>query len=136
MRAYIKGIIKFKKMETGNSDKRNHLLERQLMDIQSQADKILRGDSSSEAIESFARYSEELKKYIEDNFSEPEIIKKVRQIEIIKYKRNRIKVWHIATLSFWIVLLIHYTAKQKSIQEIGRVKGEWSSFYILFKTII
>jgi hypothetical protein len=123
-------------MTASELDKRKHLLERQLADIQNQAEKILRGEDSSEAIESFARYSEELKKYIEDNFTEPELIKKVRQIEIIKYKRNRIKIWHIATLSFWIILLIHYTAKQKSIREIGRVKGEWSSFYMLFKTIM
>ena len=41
-----------------------NLVIRQLKDIQSQADKILSGDNSNEAIESFARYSIELKEYI------------------------------------------------------------------------
>jgi hypothetical protein len=40
-----------------------HLLYRQLKDIQSQADKILDGDDSADALESFAKYSAELKEY-------------------------------------------------------------------------
>jgi len=117
-----------------NNDRNKQLLERQLLDILSQADKILTGQNSAEAIETFSKYSEELKKYIAANFTEPELLEKAKQIETIHYKRNKIKLWHIATLSFWIIALMQYIATQKSIEEIGRVKSDWATFYMLYKT--
>ena len=42
-----------------NQDYKKKILERQLIDVQSQAEKILMGQNSFEAIESFSKYSEE-----------------------------------------------------------------------------
>ena len=109
------------------------LLERQLLDILSQAERILAGQNSAEVIESFAKYSEELKKYIADNFTELLLTEKAKGIETINYKRNKIKFWHVMTLSFWIIMLMQYITTQRSMEEIGRAKSDWASFYMLYK---
>ena len=119
-----------------NQDYKKKILERQLIDVQSQAEKILMGQNSFEAIESFSKYSEELKKYIITNFTENQIIESAEKIRLVDYKRNKIKFWHFLTFSFWLVYLQQYFATQKSIEEVGIVKNEWSSFYMLYKSII
>lgn len=68
-------------MTTACEIKKAQLIERQLVDIQSQAETILSGQNSPENIETFARYSEELKKYIEDNSTNMEMVERVRRIE-------------------------------------------------------
>ncbi|MPM05067.1 hypothetical protein SDC9_51351 [bioreactor metagenome] len=131
----FESYIKQRNMTVNVTERKMQLTERQLIDIQSQAERVLSGNNSADAIESFSRYSEELKKYIADNFTNPEFIERINQIEKINFKRNKIKIWHIVTFSFWVVLLIQNIAKQKSIEEVARVKSDWSSAYILFKTI-
>ncbi len=121
-------------MTTACESKKTQLIERQLVDIQSQAERILSGQNSPENIETFARYSEELKKYIEDNSTNMEMVERVRRIEQVNFKRNGVKFWHILTFSFWIVLWVHYIAKQRSIEEVARAKSDWSVVYMIYKS--
>ncbi|MGZ4033450.1 MAG: hypothetical protein ACXVPU_02930 [Bacteroidia bacterium] len=104
------------------------LLERQLKDIISQAENILSGQNSATQIETFSKYSEELKSYVIERIEDPKLKERANKIEKVNFKRNELKLWHYVTFSFWIVLLIQYTAMQKSVEEIGRVKSDWSTF--------
>ena len=62
------------------------LLYRQLKDIQSQADKIIRDNASLEDIEQFEGYSGELRKFILDNYPDREVTATVLEIPIELYQ--------------------------------------------------
>ena len=110
-------------------DSRNILLlERQLKDIISQAEQILSGSNSAAQIETFSKYSEELKFFVIERIENPKLKERAARIEKVNFKRNNLKIWHYVTFSFWIVLLIQYIAMQRSVEEIGRVKSDWSTF--------
>lgn len=104
------------------------LLERQLKDILSQAEQILSGSNSAAQIETFSKYSEELKLFVIERIKDPKLKERAARIEKVNFKRNNLKLWHYVTFSFWIVLLIQYIAMQRSVEEIGRVKSDWSNF--------
>jgi len=104
------------------------LLERQLKDLISQADQILSGNNSADRIETFSKYSEELKLFVYKKIEIPKLKERSQRIEKIKFSRNELKLWHYVTFSFWIVLLIQYIATQKSIEEVTRVKSDWNTF--------
>jgi len=110
---------------------------RQLKDIQSQADKILSGDTSNETIESFARYSIELKEYIAKNISNERINSYMTEIPDVNYSRSNVKFWQYLILpSWWWLLYKDYTARNKSTDEIGIVRGKYAHLELLMRQII
>lgn len=117
-------------------DKTPRLLLRQLKDIQAQADKILTGENSNEAIETFARYSGELKGYILKNIDSAEIRSYVAELPEINYSRSEIKLWQYLILpSWWITLYKDYQAKNNTIAEIRSVRGKYATLELLVKGI-
>jgi hypothetical protein len=115
-------------------EKSLRLLLRQLKDIQSQADKILTGENSNEAIETFARYSTELKEYINKNVASPEIKSYLKELPEINYSRTEIKLWQYLVLpSWWISLYKDYHEKNKTIEEISTVRGKYATLELLVK---
>ena len=115
-------------------EKALRLLLRQLKDIQAQADKILTGENSNEAIETFARYSIELKDYILKNVEAQEIKTYLTDLPAINYKRSEVKLWQYLILpSWWITLYKDYQAKNRTIAEIGSVKGKYATLELLVK---
>jgi hypothetical protein len=110
------------------------LLLRQIKDIQAQADKIVTGENSIEAIENFARYSSELKDYIAKNVKSQEIVIYLNDLPDVNYTRSQIKLWQYLILpSWWITLYKDYQAKNRTIQEIGHVRGKYATLELLVK---
>jgi hypothetical protein len=115
-------------------DKALRLLLRQLKDIQAQADKILTGENSNDAIETFAKYSIELKEYISKNVEAPEIKSYLSDLPEVNYKRAEVKLWQYLILpSWWIAIYKDYQAKNRAIQEVGSVKGKYATLELLVK---
>lgn len=117
-----------------SQDKAIRLLLRQLKDIQAQADKILTGEKSDETIETFSRYSIELKDYILKNVESPEIKSYLKELPEINYSRTKIQVWQFFILPFWWIALYNdYQAKNEAIEEINMVKGKYATLEVLVK---
>lgn len=117
-----------------DQDKTLRLLLRQLKDIQAQADKILTGENSNESIETFSRYSNELKSYILKNIDSQEITSYLKDLPEINYTRTEIKLWQYLILpSWWISLYKDYQAKNQIIEEINLVRGKYATLELLVK---
>lgn len=115
-------------------DKALRLLLRQLKDIQAQADKILTGENSNEAIENFARYSLELKGYIAKNIESSEVKSYLTELPEINYSKAQIKLWQYLILpSWWISVYKDYQAKNRAIEEINMVKGKYANLELLVR---
>ena len=113
------------------------LLLRQLKDIQIQADKILSGNNSSETIESFARYSTDLKEYIAKNVENKEVISYLAEIPNVNYSRNKFKPWLYLILPAWLYLYYKdIIAKNRSIEEISIVKGKYACLELLIMEVL
>ncbi len=107
---------------------KKELLKRQLRDIILQCERIEKGDNSSSQIENYARYSNELQKYILKHCTNSEILKQAKQIPNINYKRNQYKLWEILLLPFWILSFFKSSiAKNKSLNEIINSKNRFVS---------
>ena len=110
------------------------LLLRQLKDIQAQADKILTGEDSNERIETFAKYSIELKDYISKNVESKEIKMYLTELPNINYSRTQVKLWqYLFWPSWWLSLYKDYLAKNRTIEEIRLVKGKYSTLELLVR---
>jgi hypothetical protein len=66
----------------------NPNVRRQLKDIQFQAERLINERPSIEDIEAFDRYNEELKNYLLNNLSDPELLQRVRQIPRVLDESN------------------------------------------------
>lgn len=120
-----------------DQDKAIRLLLRQLKDIQAQADKILTGENSDETIETFAKYSIELKDYIMKNIEAPAIKSYLKELPEINYNRTKVKLWQYLILPmWWIALYNDYQAKNETIQDIQLVKGKYATLEMLVKGLV
>jgi len=117
-------------------EKTIRLLLRQLNDIQAQAEKILTGEKSNEAIEGFARYSAELKDYIMKNVKNSDIKSYLIKIPNVNYSRTNVKFWQYIILpAWWISLFYDYMARNKTVAEINEAKGKYANLEFLIKRI-
>jgi hypothetical protein len=115
-------------------DRAISLLLRQLKDIQAQATKIAAGENSNETIETFAKYSSELKIYIQKNVASQEVKAYITGLPDINYSRSEIKLWqHLILPSWWITLYKDYQAKNRTIEEINHVKGKYATLELLVR---
>jgi len=113
------------------------LLLRQLRDIQAQADRILAGENSAETIESFARYSSELKDYVGKNVDSRELTAYLADLPEINYSRSDVKLWHYLILpAWWVTLYKDYEARNKTIAEIGSVRGKYATLELMVKGLV
>jgi hypothetical protein len=120
-----------------DQDKALRLLLRQLKDVQAQADKILTGEDSHETIETFAKYSIELKEYISKNVASFEIKSYLTELPVIKYQRTGIKFWqYMMLVSWWIAIYMDYQAKNRAIEEIGTAKGKYATLEVLVRALV
>jgi len=120
-----------------DQEKGLRLLLRQIKDIQAQADKVIGGENSDEAIESFARYSMELKDYISKNVDSNEVKAYLTELPEINYTRTQIKLWqYLLFPAWWIELYKDYLERNKTVQEISIVRGKYSTLEILVKGLV
>lgn len=117
-------------------EKAQRLLIRQLKDIQSQADKISNGENSSENIEAFARYSIELKGYIEKNVESQLIKSYLNELPDISYSKLNVKLWQYLILpSWWVSSYRDYQAKNQAVREINQVRGKYATLELLVREL-
>lgn len=115
-------------------EKSLRLLIRQIKDVQAQADKVLRGENSPEAIESFSRYSVELKNFIEDNVRSSEIRSYISDMPTVEYYRADVQFWQYLVLPAWCAHLYYdYQARKKAMEEIGIVRGMYGTLEVMVR---
>ncbi|HCS19670.1 MAG TPA: hypothetical protein DIW47_03755 [Bacteroidetes bacterium] len=119
-----------------DQDKSTSLLIRQLRDIQSHADKIVNGDSSSSNIETFSRYSIELVAYVKEKIDTPEILKFIVEIPTINYKKTEIKFWQFLILPlWWLILYKDYQIRNQAVQEIRHSRGKFATLEVMMNDL-
>ena len=120
-----------------DQEKTLRLLVRQLKDIQSQADKIQGGENSSETIETFARYSNELKDFIVKNVDSQEVKAYLVELPEINYSRTQLKIWqYLLFPSWWISWYHDFQAKNRTIEEINHAKGKYATLELLIRGLM
>jgi hypothetical protein len=120
-----------------DQDKEIRLILRQLKDIQAQADKILAGENSNEVIETFSKYSIELKDYMLNKIDSPEIKSYLKEIPEINYSRTKVKLWQYLILPmWWIALYNDYQAKNEALEDVQMVKGKYATLEMLVKGLV
>ena len=117
-------------------------INRQLKDIQSQADKLLSGSPSIDEIEAFDRYNDELKSFLTEHLEEEELLARINAIPSIldelsteNISKNIITV----ILSFFFSWAISYYRSQqiinKAISNIHDAKGKYASIEFLSRNV-
>ncbi|MEO1054386.1 MAG: hypothetical protein AAFX87_27355 [Bacteroidota bacterium] len=120
-----------------DQEKAFSLLNRQLTDILANAERIINGNDSPEEIESFARYSNELKRYVNERIDNQEFIEATNGIPDVNYQRARIQLWQYVILpSWWISLYKDYQARQQTKEEVSIVRGKYASLQLLAKSLL
>lgn len=115
-----------------DQEKAYSLLNRQLKDILANAERIVNGNDSAEDIESFARYSLELKRYVNERIENEEFKNATNEIPDINYERTRIQIWQYLILpAWWINIYKDYHARQKTKEEVSLVREKYASLQLL-----
>ncbi len=120
-----------------DNQRRLSLLNRQLTDLQAQADRILNGSNSPEVLETFARFGEELKQFIVTKLDFPQLREKAIEIPPVNYERVDIKIWqYILAPSWWISIYRDYKAREAAIEEVRDVRGQFADLQLDVQDIL
>jgi replicative superfamily II helicase len=115
-------------------EKSRRLLLRQLKDIQAQAEKIMAGEDSEEALEAFSKYSSDLKEWINQTVEHENIKSYLIDLPEINYSSAKAKLWQYLILpSAWVSLYNDYHAKNKTIQNINIVRSKYATLELMIK---
>lgn len=110
------------------------LLIRQINDLCVQAERLTRGRPSSEELENFARFSEELKEYILSNVEQDDVRILVAEIPVIKYSRMEIKLWYYLIWAVWIVQFAKdYVARNRTLAEVAEVRNKYTKLEFIIR---
>jgi hypothetical protein len=113
------------------------LVLRQIKDIQAQADKVLSGDKSEEAIRSFIRYSDDLKAYIAKNITDDKVRTRAEEIPDIDFSGSSVQLWMLLILPAWWYTLYHdYIGKKKVLEEIAAVRGMYAHLELFVRGLL
>lgn len=116
-------------------EKAYSLLNRQLIDIVANAERILSGNDNASEIESFARYSIELKEFVVKRIENTDIKNTICEIPDINYKRMESQFWEYLLLPvWWINIYKDYLLRQKTKQEIELVKAKYSNLQMFLQS--
>jgi len=117
-----------------NQDEAIQLAIRQVKHIQAQAERIVKGDRSEVAIESFAKYSMELTDFVNKNIPSDEINSYLKELPFVNYKRSDVKLWqYLVFPSWWMSLYKDLNAKNKIIEEIKEARNKYANLELLLK---
>lgn len=115
-------------------EKAYSLLNRQLIDIVANAERILSGNDNASKIESFARYSIELKEFVVKRIENTDLKNTICEIPDINYKRMEVQFWEYLLLPvWWINIYKDYLLRQKTKQEIELVKAKYSNLQMFLQ---
>lgn len=117
-----------------DQEKAFSLLSRQLKDILANAERIINGNDSPEEIETFARYSIELKKYVNERIENKEFRLATNQIPDINYQRKHIRLWQYLILPSWLIsIFIDYMIRKETKEEISLIKTSYARLQIMIQ---
>ena len=111
---------------------------RQIKDIQFRAEHLINGRPTIDDIEEFHQYNEELKKYLLDNLTEPELVERVKQIpQILEESGSQVVTRGIisAFLAMFASYLITYFQDRQRIENcmesVREARGKYASIEFL-----
>jgi len=111
---------------------------RQIKDIQFRAEHLINGKPTIDDIEEFHQYNEELKKYLLDNLTEPELVERVKQIpQILEESGSQVVTRGIisAFLAMFASYLVSYFQDRQRIENclasIREARGKYASIEFL-----
>ena len=117
-----------------DNERHTQLLLRQLRDIQAQADQIIRGSDSREAIGNFSKYSNELQTYVLKNVASAKIQSYISKLPAIKYDRIEVRWWQFIIMPiWWIALYNDYQSRKHAVEDIALVRGKYASLELMIK---
>ncbi|HEY5826543.1 MAG TPA: hypothetical protein VIT44_19365 [Cyclobacteriaceae bacterium] len=117
-----------------NQDEAIQLAIRQVKDIQVQAEKIVKGDKSNSAIQSFATYSVQLIDFIDQNIPSDEIKRYLKELPFVTYKPKYSTFWqYLIWPTWWITLYKDNNSKNKVIAEINDAQQKYLNLELLLK---
>jgi hypothetical protein len=120
-----------------NQERAISLLDRQLSDLQAQAEKILRGNDSAQAIEAFSKYSSEMKIFILENVASEKLVDAAKAIPQIDYSRAQVSWWEYLIAPYWWVSVYKdYGARQQCRQDISHVRGKYASLQMMLRGLV
>jgi hypothetical protein len=112
----------------------NPNVRRQIKDIQFQAERLINERPSIEDIEAFDRYNEELKNYLLNNLSDPDLIQRVRQIpQILEESNSQVASRGVISVVLTMVVpaLVSYFQERQLIENskdaIREARGAYAS---------
>ena len=118
-------------------EKRNVL--RQIIDIQVQAERLIKEESDLTDIENFAKYSYELKSFLNENVGDDFILKYINEIPILDLDDlgETENGWVFTMLFFFGGLLGVYSLQQRkkaqALNIIRDIKGKYASAEFMLK---
>lgn len=120
-----------------NSIKQLTLLKRQLADIQSCGDKIIRGDNSSENFRFFSQYSTEMLHYISSQDMPEKIKNLTKEIPVIRYQALEISLWQYMVLPYWFLLIYKdYVTRKSLTNKIAIAKNKYATMQLYIGELI
>ncbi|MBL3657355.1 hypothetical protein [Fulvivirga sediminis] len=120
-----------------DQNKAYSLLNRQLTDILANAERIIKGSDSTEEVETFARYSTELKRFVNERIENKDFVQMTNDIPTIEYKRMRIQLWHYFIWPSWFLIIYkNYYIKLRTIEQIQLARSKYASLQVLTKSQI
>jgi phosphopantetheine adenylyltransferase len=116
-------------------EKAYSLLNRLLIDIVANAERILSGNDNASEIESFARYSIELKEFVVKQIESRDLKNAICEIPNINYKKMEVQFCEYLFLPAWLISIYkNYLLKQKAKQEIELVKARYSNLQMFLQS--
>ncbi|MDO5978715.1 hypothetical protein [Flavivirga spongiicola] len=118
----------------------NRNIIRQIVDIQAQAERLIKTQADMVEIGQFAQYNDEIKEYLISNIDDGFILKYVREIpdlniEEVETKTGLIAIIIILISSFFggVALYNEKRRSQKALNTIRDIKGKYASAEFMLK---
>lgn len=109
-------------------------LLRQLKDIQNQADQLLKGKPGIVEVQNFIKYSDELKKYLENEVDLEEMNYLIKDIPTINIDAMMPKTWIVAfTPSIFSSFFYERRIVDQALTDIDIAKSKYASIEFIMK---
>ncbi|WP_299548117.1 hypothetical protein [Seonamhaeicola sp.] len=110
---------------------------RQIIDIQAQAERLIRTEASMAEIEQFAQYNDEIKSFLINNIDDDFVLKYVKEIPNLNIEEIETRTGLITVLlSLFVGGIAIYNERrksQKALNTIRDIKGKYASAEFMLK---
>lgn len=106
---------------------------RQFDDLQVLAERVLNGDNFEADLETFARFSEDMRHWLLETFHDPMIISRAEKIPGIQFERAKTTLWDMLPGSGGIKMLKSYRAKKEVKEQVREAARLFASIQFLLR---